>query len=369
VSEHNNNWEIFHGDGREADGSLEKLPPPPPWRDLTKQYRHRGETYQATPHEVQMVNAALYLRRPLVISGPPGSGKSSLAYAVARELELGPVLKWPINSRSTLANGLYEYDAIARLRDLHEQAHRPQTPDANKETEEEYWKKIGDYVRLGPLGTALHSPHPKARPRALLIDEIDKSDVDFPNDLLNVLEEGEFEITELARIATNVLEVEVLAFKGDSDTHTEVTVGVESSENDSAPNTNDAKSSNKMGRRLIREGKVKCTVFPFIVITNNRERELPPALLRRCLRLDVDTPTEPELRRIIDAHFGKDGASAREEHVQELLRRFSEVKGKNRIIAVDQLLNALFLVTREHTPTERERKELLGVIMRALDEA
>ena len=127
-----------------------------------------------------MVNTALFLRRPLLITGKPGSGKSTLAHSVAYELNLGPVLRWPITTRSTLQDGLYRYDAIARL---HEASLRGGTP------------KIGPFVQLGPLGTAMV---PTRWPRVLLIDEIDKSDIDLPNDLLNIFEEGEFEIPELA---------------------------------------------------------------------------------------------------------------------------------------------------------------------------
>jgi MoxR-like ATPase len=344
-------WKIFHGDSRAADGSIDGLPPPPPWRDLKQQFEHRGATYQATPYEIQMVNAALYLRRPLLVTGPPGSGKSSLAYAVARELGLGSVLKWPLNSRSTLAQGLYEYDAMARLRDLQEQAHHAQSQPVPAPISADHWKRIGDYIRLGPLGTALYSPDPKARPRALLIDEIDKSDVDFPNDLLNILEEGEFEIPELARIAARAADVDVLPCQGDNESPDGVVPSVQPR------------------KRSIHDGKVKCTVFPFIVITNNRERELPPAFLRRCLRLDVKTPQEADLRRIINAHFGSENAPAREHHVRELLERFEGITNSGRDIAVDQLLNALFLMTREHAPTDQDRKELLTVVMRALDEA
>src|SRR4051794_20701301 len=110
-------WKVFRGKGDPHDGvrRLEKVLPP--WRDFDRRETDRAETYLASEREIQLVNAALYLRRPLLVTGPPGSGKSSLAYAVARELRLGPVIRWPINSRSTLAEGLYSYDAIARLRD------------------------------------------------------------------------------------------------------------------------------------------------------------------------------------------------------------------------------------------------------------
>jgi hypothetical protein len=108
-------WKIYRGADAPHDG-IERLPPPPPWRDFARP-RSRGNTFLAPARAVDVVNAALYLRRPLLVTGPPGSGKSSLAYAVAWELRLEPVLHWSINSRSTLAEGLYQYDALARLRD------------------------------------------------------------------------------------------------------------------------------------------------------------------------------------------------------------------------------------------------------------
>lgn len=93
------------------------MPKPPPWRDFSFWKARRGEVLQLEEQAITMVNVALYLRRPLLVTGPPGCGKSSLAYAIAKELNLEPVLWWPINSRSTVSDGLYKYDAVARLRD------------------------------------------------------------------------------------------------------------------------------------------------------------------------------------------------------------------------------------------------------------
>ncbi|MFM6859063.1 MAG: MoxR family ATPase, partial [Dolichospermum sp.] len=122
-----------------------------------------------------------------------GTGKTSLAYAVAYELGLGEVLHWPITTRTTLKDGLYSYDAIGRLQDA-------------KDKDKDNLAEIGKYINLGSLGTALL---PSEKPRVLLIDEIDKSDIDLPNDLLHIFEEGEFEIPVLRRIDDKIAQVEV----------------------------------------------------------------------------------------------------------------------------------------------------------------
>ena len=138
-------WHIFHKNHPPHDG-IARLPDPPPWRDFRPR-ENKTSTYQIGDEEVELVNAALYLRRPLLVTGRPGVGKSTLAGAIAEQLKLGPVLRWSINSRSTLAEGLYQYDALARLRDAN-------LPD-NKEKAED----IGRYVQLGPLGTATRLHH------------------------------------------------------------------------------------------------------------------------------------------------------------------------------------------------------------------
>ncbi len=148
-------WQIYRGTGEPHDG-IDRLPPAPPWREFDGEPvldpprggafvprrlgdQRRASAYRGHPDEVDMVNSALLLRRPLLVTGKPGTGKSTLAYAIAHELRLGPVLRWPITSRSTLLDGLYHYDAIRRVED----ASLGQPLD------------IGRYLRLGPLGTAL----------------------------------------------------------------------------------------------------------------------------------------------------------------------------------------------------------------------
>lgn len=336
-----NDWRIFEGNRKphkDKNYITKQLPDPPSWRPFGSEEtasqsvaslktKQRGETFQATEDEIDMVNAALYLRRPLLITGNPGTGKTSLAYAVAYELGLGEVLYWPITTRTTRKDGLYSYDAIARLQ------------DAQLKQE----KDIGSYITLGPLGTALlETDHPK-RPRVLLIDEIDKSDIDLPNDLLHLFEDGEFEIPEIVRLAETL------------------------KQNDETVRIRTAYSeADELQFAETKTGRFRCGAFPFVVLTSNGERDFPPAFLRRCLRLNMGDPKPDRLEKIVEAHLTKEwGDLAKQQEAKRLIKDFCD-RAKNGDLATDQLLNAVYFVTRERVPEQKTRDELVNKLMKYL---
>ena len=315
-------WEIFKGEG--DPHSNWKLPPSPSWRPFGKdskpgesRRKKRGENFHVCEEEVRrMINAALYLRRPLLVTGKPGTGKSSLVYAVARELVLGEVLYWPITTRTTLKDGLYSYDAIGRLQEAkqQEELNRGSSGKLTKEERQEQIRKIEKYITLGPLGTALLESE---KPRVLLIDEIDKSDIDLPNDLLTVFEEGRFEIPELVRIKDDVPEVTVrTAYKDKTEDITKQDLEAE-----------------------ISEGQVTCNTFPCVILPSNGEREFPAPFLRRCLRLTMQQPGKKDLEKIVEAHFG----DKLPDDLDSLLTQFIKNR-ESKTLATDQLLNAVFMV-------------------------
>lgn len=297
-------WKIFTGSGEPHDG-LASLPAPPPWRfahaaaplvvptdasaGVDSAERARARPFILGDAMRNAVNAALYLRRPLLLTGKPGTGKSTLVAKVAHELRLGSVLRWPINSRSTVRSGIYEYDAVGRL-----QAGNKEEPS------------VESYLKLGPLGTALMATE---WPRALLIDEIDKSDLDFANDLLNIIEEAEVDIPELRRLGTDVVDVEDFEGKIVSVTN----------------------------------GRLQNRQFPFVVMTSNGEREFPAPFLRRCIRLRIEAPTPEELEQIVYSHLKDHADKLNKQEITRLIGDFVGSQREDNEVATDQLLNAVFL--------------------------
>jgi MoxR-like ATPase len=325
-------WKIFRGDGSHH-AELKDLPPPPPWRFSRRAQplvppagaelawleweKPRAAPFLPSAEMILAVNAALYLRRPLLITGKPGTGKSTLISKVAYELQLGPVLRWPISSRSTVRSGVYEYDAIGRL-----QSGRTEAPP------------VEQYLTLGPLGTALMAD---TWPRPLLIDEIDKSDLDFANDLLNVIEEGVYDIAELRRLGGGPVEVRDVL--GEAVT--------------------------------IVDGALRCGQFPFVVMTSNGEREFPPPFLRRCVRLSIEPPSTTQLARIIESQLEHYAHVLNTKELNDLILNFDQHRQENQEVATDQLLNAVFLTialrdTEERTFDRKEMEQLRESLLRQL---
>ena len=226
-------------------------------------------------------------------------------------------MHWPINTRSTLQEGLYYYDAIARLQDA----------QINQQEKEQL--NIGDYICLGPLGTAMCSSQ---KPKVLLIDEIDKSDIDLPNDLLNIFEEGYFIIKELQRLKKyqNYQEVTVETYDGNS--------------------------------HKVVDGRITCDKFPIIIMTSNGEREFPLPFKRRCIQLEIQEPTKDELTNIIRGHLGDNLTQDIEARISEFVRK--REKGP---LATDQLLNVGFMLMNKPSPNAQEKEAINERLMAYLN--
>jgi len=240
------------------------------------------ERYVATRELEVAVNAAVALERPLLIKGEPGTGKTVLAQEIAKALGY-PLIEWHIKSTTKAQQGLYEYDAVSRLRDG--QLGDPRVHD------------IANYILRGKLWEAFESDAPVV----LLIDEIDKADIEFPNDLLLEIDRMEFYVYELRRT-------------------------------------------------------VKARHRPVVIITSNNEKELPDAFLRRCFFHYIRFPDRETMERIVQTHF----PNIRQDLLREALTVFFDVRGVNELKkkpATSELLDWLKLLTIEDMPPEALRSQ------------
>lgn len=234
----------------------------------------KKEPYIASEKLAEAVNDALYLRRPLLLEGEPGCGKTRLAYSIAYELGY-PLKECYIRSTTRAEDLLYTYDAVQRLYDLQEQKLITFKEDKKDKIRPNIDRQ--KYLELGKLGEAIALSQNNI-PSIVLIDEIDKADIDFPNDLLLVLDRYQFEIKELKNKKCD-------AFKG-------------------------------------QEFEKRKDYLPLIIITSNREKELSKAFLRRCLFYYIDFPSKDDLRKIIISHFQQQISPL----FEEALTKFTELR-------------------------------------------
>ena len=232
------------------------------------------DKYVATRELQVAVNAAIHLQKPLLVKGEPGTGKTLLAHEIARALQK-PIITWHIKSTTTAQQGLYEYDAVSRLRDS----------QLGKEEVED----ISNYIKKGKLWEAFQAP----KSLVLLIDEIDKADIEFPNDLLLELDKMEFYVYELQKT-------------------------------------------------------IKADQRPIVIITSNNEKELPDAFLRRCLFHFIRFPEPETMQSIVDVHY----PNIEEDLLAEALRLFyglRSVTGMKKKPSTSELLDWIKLLLVENT--------------------
>jgi MoxR-like ATPase len=243
----------------------------------------KGTTdYVATDDLTVAVNASIALERPLIVKGEPGTGKTELARQVALALNL-PIIEWNIKSTTKAQQGLYEYDAVSRLRDS-------QLGDARVED-------VSNYIKQGKLWQAFDAD----QKLVLLIDEIDKADIEFPNDLLQELDQMEFHVYETGQTIT-------------------------------------AKHR------------------PIVIITSNNEKELPDAFLRRCFFHYIRFPDAETLKRIVDVHF----PTIKPDLVAEALNQFFEIRetsGLKKKPSTSEVLDWLKLLLVEDLSAEDLRRD------------
>lgn len=235
------------------------------------------DNYVATEDLKVAVNAAVVLERPLLIKGEPGTGKTVLAHEVAQSLGM-PLIEWHVKSTTTAQQGLYEYDAVRRLRD--------------SQLGDERVRDIENYIQQGKLWESFEADE---RP-VLLIDEIDKADIEFPNDLLLELDRMEFFVYETRKM-------------------------------------------------------VKAEKRPVVIITSNNEKELPDAFLRRCFFHYIAFPERETMIKIIDVHY----PNIQAELVREALNLFydvREVPGLKKRPSTSELLDWIKLLMAEDIPAD-----------------
>jgi len=254
--------------------------------------RFKGsDDYIASPSLREAVNAAIILGRPLLVKGEPGTGKTRLAHAIAKDLGK-PLIVWNVKSTTKAKDGLYIYDAVQRLYDS-----RFQDKDVSD---------IRQYIRLGPLGQAFVSEEQVV----LLIDEIAKADLEFPNDLLNELDEMSFHILET-------------------------------------------------GETIVAKHR------PIVVITSNNEKELPDAFLRRCIFHYIEFPDPEMMERIVRVHI----PDVEDRLLEQALKKFYWIRGLEGIRkrpSTSELLDWIKVLMIGGIPPERIEKEMpfLGILVK-----